>query len=185
MTAQESLDLITSMIRQAQRNVRQSSYYFLLWGWVVALSHTGAYVLLLMDYRRPYLVWLLTIPAWIITVYKSRQQGRTARSVSHLDHITWALWTSFGICVFTLVAFGYKINFQLNAVILLLCALPTSVSGVVLRFKPLIWGGVCFWLCGIASFLLPASWQHIVGLVAIASGYLVPGYLLRNKLKNV
>src|SRR5688572_11132317 len=104
MTPQESLDLITSMIRQAQRNVQQSSYYFLLWGWVVALSHASAYVLLMMDYRRPYLVWLLTIPAWIITVYKSRQQGRTARSVSHLDHITWALWTSIGICIFTLVA---------------------------------------------------------------------------------
>jgi hypothetical protein len=185
MTAQESLDLITSMIRQAQRNVHQSSFYFLLWGWVVFLAHAGAYALLLLDYHRPYLVWLITIPAWIITVYKSRRQGRAARSVSHLDHITLALWAGLGICIFTLVAFGYKINFQLNAVILLVCALPTSVSGVILRFKPLIWGGVCFWLCAIACFLLPASWQHLVGLISIVSGYLVPGYMLRNKLKNV
>jgi hypothetical protein len=185
MTAQESLDLITNMIRQAQRNVRQSSFYFLLWGWVVFLAHMGVYSLLLLDYRRPYLVWLITIPAWIVTVYKSKQQGRTARSVSHFDHITWALWTGFGICIFTLVAFGYKINFQLNAVILLVCAIPTSVTGVILRFRPLIWGGVCFWLCSIASFLLPASWQPLVGLASIVAGYLVPGYMLRNKLKNV
>lgn len=185
MTAQESLDLITRMIRQTQHNVQRSTYYFLLWGWVIVLSHAGAYALLLMDYRRPYLVWLLTIPAWILTFYRSWRQARTARSVSHFDHITWALWTGFGICLFTLIAFGYKINFQLNAVILLLCALPTSVTGVILRFKPLIWGGVYFWLCGIACFLLPASWQHVVGIIAIVSGYLVPAYMLRNKSNNV
>lgn len=185
MTAQESLDLITRMIRQAQHNVQRSSFYFLLWGWVVGLAHAGAYLLILLDYPRPYLVWLITIPAWLVTFYKSWRQDRTAPIVSHFDHINWALWIGFGICIFTLIAFGYKINFQLNALILLVCALPTSVTGVILRFKPLVWGGVCFWLCGIASFLLPASWQHLAGLVAIVSGYLVPGYMLRNRSNNV
>jgi hypothetical protein len=185
MTAQESLDLITRMIRQTQQNVQQSSFYLLLWGWVVALAHIGASILILLEYPRPYMVWLITIPAWFITMYRAWKQGRTARSTSHFDHINGALWACFGICIFTLIPFGAKINFQLNAVILLLTALPTSVSGVILRFKPLVWGGVCFWLCGIASFLLPAPWQHLVGLAAITAGYLVPGYMLRNKSNNV
>jgi hypothetical protein len=42
-------------------------------------------------------------------------------------------------------------------------------------------GGILFWVFGIISFLVPNEMQSLAGAVAILCGYLVPGYILKNK----
>ncbi len=181
LTAQESLDIITGMINQAKGNVKNNSFYFLLWGWVVAIANLGMYVLIQVNYSKPYLIWLLVVPAWIISMYTGFKKGRETRNVTHLDRVNAALWISFGIVVFTLIAFGYKINYQLNPLILLITSIPTLISGVILKFKPLIIGGILFWIFAIINFTLPIAYQNLIGAVAIISGYLIPGYMLKRK----
>lgn len=182
MTAQESLDLITSMIQEAKGNIRRNGFHFMLWGWVVVIANLGMFVLEQLDVPYPYAIWVITIPAWVISLVKGYRQGQEERSTSHLDRITMWLWISFGITIFTLVAFGYRINFQLNPVILLVTAIPTFLSGIMIRFKPLVIGGISFWVFGIVSFLVPTETQPLIGAVAIICGYLVPGHLLQGKL---
>ena len=70
LTARESLDLIAAMIRQAKGNVQRNNFYFLLWGWVVVLANLGMYTLQIVKYEHPYVVWVITIPAWTFTLYK-------------------------------------------------------------------------------------------------------------------
>jgi hypothetical protein len=181
LSAQQSLDIITSMIAEAKGNVQKNNFFFLLWGWVVALANIGMYVLGQLDYSRPYIVWSLTIPAWIITLYIAFKGNKGQRTATHFDRISAWLWMSFGITIFILVAFGFKINYQLNPVILTISAIPTLVSGVILRFTPLITGGVLFWIFAIVSFLMPREIQPLVGAIAIVCGYLIPGYMLKRK----
>ena len=181
LTAQQSLDIITTMILEAKGNVKRNGFYFLLWGWVVALANLGMFILAKADYSHPYVVWVITIPAWIISLYLGFRQGNTTHRTTHLDTITGWLWVCFGICVFTLVAFGSRINFQLNPVIITLSAIPTFLSGVIIRFRPLMFGGAVMWVGGIISFLSPIEIQPLIGAAAVVCGYLVPGYLLRNK----
>jgi hypothetical protein len=76
------------------------------------------------------------------------------------------------------------INWQLNPVIMLMSTIPTVVSGVLIKFRPLIIGGVCFWVFGILCFLVPDPWQFLVGAVAVIVGYLIPGFMLRYKKEN-
>lgn len=184
LTAQESLSIITAMIEQAKGNVKKNSFYFLLWGWVVTLANLGMFALIHLDYKRPYLVWLIAIPAWIITMARGYRQGRQRKHVSLLDQITIWSWVSFGITVFILIFFGYKINFQLNPLILLVSAIPTLVSGIIVRFRPLVVGAVLFWIFGIVGFLVPLHFQNLVGALAVIFGYLVPGYMLRTRQHN-
>lgn len=181
LSAQQSLDIITSMIRQAKGNVQKNTFYFLLWGWVITLANLGMFVLGQMHYRHPYMVWLITIPAWLLTMYRVVKQGKTAKTTSHFDKISGSLWISFGVCIFTLVVFGGKINYQLNPVILIITAIPTYVSGVVLKFKPLLVGAVFFLVLGTVCFLIPFEFQSLVGAIAVIGGYLIPAYLLKNK----
>jgi hypothetical protein len=91
------------------------------------------------------------------------------------------LWIGFGISVFTLVFFGYTIQYNLNPVILLMSALPTLVSGVIIKFKPLVVGGIMFWVFGIVCFLVSIEYQTLVGAAAVIVGYLIPGYLLKTQ----
>ncbi len=180
----ESLAIIAKMIYQAKGNVRNNGIHFLLWGWVVTIANFGMYALIQMEYSRPYLIWLITIPAAFLSMYFGFKQGRKSRVTTHLDKIYMWLWISFGIAIFTLVAFGFKINYQFNAIILLFTSIPTFLSGITLRFKPLIIGGILFWVFGILSFNVDYETQLLVGGVAIICGYLIPGYMLSNKKED-
>lgn len=181
LSARQSLDIITSMIQEAKGKVQKNGFHFMLWGWVIVLANLGMYTLTKLGYPYPYIVWSITIPAWIISLYVGFKQGRSQGVTTHFDLVSLWLWVCFGICIFTLVAFGHKINYQLNPVILVISSIPTFVSGVLLRFKPLMLGGASFWVFGIICFLTTMETQPLVGAVAVFCGYLLPGYLLKNK----
>jgi hypothetical protein len=181
LTAHESLDIITKMILEAKGNMSRNGFYFLLWGSVIILANLGMYTLQKIGYQHYYVTWAITIPAWIISMVRGFRQSKVQHKSTHLDTVSMWLWVTFGITIFTLVAFGSKINYQLNPVILTISAIPTFLSGIVIRFKPLIFGGISFWIFGIISFLTPAETQPLVGAVAVLCGYIVPGLLLQTK----
>jgi hypothetical protein len=181
LTAQQSLAIITEMISHAKSNFRSNSIYFLLWGCVIALANLGMFALILAHYSRPYVVWSIAIPAWLITIYMAYRQGKKQRMTTHLDRIQMWMWFCFGVVIFTLVGFGKSLNYQLNPVILLISALPTLLSGLMIKFRPLILGGIFFWVCGLLAFVLGGPWQFLVGAVAVTVGYIIPGILLRKK----
>jgi hypothetical protein len=179
LSAKQSLDIITNMILEAKGNVQRNNFYFLLWGWVIVLANIGMYALAQLEYRHPYIVWTITIPAWIFTIYRGFRDGKSKDTATHFDRISGWLWMTFGITIFILVGFGFRINYQLNPVILIISAMPTLVSGIILRFRPLVFGGTAFWIGGIACFLVPVHLQPLIGAVTIVFGYLIPGYMLK------
>jgi hypothetical protein len=182
LSPQQSIDLITSMIRQAQGNISHNSKYLLLWGWCITIANFGMYSLMkFTTYPHPYFVWLITIPAWIITMIYGMKSGKEAKMHTHLESITMWLWIGFGVAILPIIFFGNKINFQINSIILIMGALPTFVSGVLLRFKPLLFGGIIFLASGVLSFIADAPTQYLIGGVAVIFGYLLPGYMLKNR----
>lgn len=181
LTAGESLDIIATMIRQAKGNARKFSFYFLLWGWVVVAANFGVFALLQVGYPRPYLVWLITIPAWFISMYYGYRSRKRKGHVTILDQIMLWIWVSFGITLVSMIFFGREINYQLNPLILLISAMPTLVSGVAMRFRPLVLGGVLFWIAGIVCFMVPIQFQNLVSATAVVTGYLIPGHRLKSK----
>jgi hypothetical protein len=179
LTTQQSLDIITRMIQQAHGNIKRSSAYLILWGVVIATANAGMFILMWTEYPRPYLVWLISVPAWMLTIYISFKQKKDSNVSSHFDTINACLWYSYGVIIFTIILFGAKINYQLNPVILLMSAIPSFVSGIVIKFRPLIIGGILFWVFGILCFLVEGPWQYLVGAIAVTTGHLVPGLMLR------
>ena len=181
LTASESLEIITTMIREAKGNVQRNSFYFLLWGWVVIIANLGMYALAALGYQHPYVAWLITVPAWFITFYKVFTVRKAAHVTSHFDRITGALWMSFGLSIFITVLFGSRINFQINPVVLIMTAVPTLASGIILQFKPLVAGGFIFWITGATCFLVSMEHQPLISAVGMVCGYLIPGYMLKRK----
>ena len=41
--------------------------------------------------------------------------------------------------------------------------------------------GILFWLSSMISFSLPMEYQPLVSAIALAGGYLFPGYMLKSK----
>ena len=59
--------------------------------------------------------------------------------------------------------------------------MPLFISGAVLRFRPLIWGGVSFWILALAAHFGGPVISGLAMPAAMIIGYLVPGYLLRKR----
>jgi hypothetical protein len=184
LSAEESLQIITSMINQAKGNIKRNSFYFLLWGWIVVIANLGVFIMLKLELSHPYYVWLIALPAWILTMYRSYKSGRSGTNLTHLAKTNIWLWATYGITIVILIFFGYKLNYHINPLILLTTATPTFVSGIIIRFKPLIIGGVLFWLFGIIGFIVPFDYQTLIAALAITTGYLIPGYLLKAKQES-
>jgi len=179
-TPKESLDVITSMIQQAKGNMQKNSFYFLLWGWTIVIANAGVYVL--MKYTQvanPYNMFLITIVAAVISIVYGIRQGQQATVSTHLDTIYKWVWIGFSATCFIFWIFGNQIGWQLNPLIITLSAVPTFVSGVMLKFKPLMYGGVTFWGFGALSFLSDSETQFLLASIAVTVGYIIPGYLLK------
>lgn len=184
LSAEESLHIITSMINQAKGNVQKNSFYFLFWGWVVVIANLSVFTMLMLNLSHPYYAWFIAVPAWLYTMLRSFRAGKKATNLTHLAKTNIWLWVTFGITILIVIFFGYKINYQISPLILLICATPTFVSGIILRFKPLIIGGILFWIFAILGFIVPFEYQTLIAAIAITTGYLVPGYLLKFKISD-
>lgn len=180
LTPQQSLDVITSMIQQAKGNMQKNSFYFLLWGWTIVIANLGVYLLIrFTDVSNPHFMFLITIGSAIISILYGARQGKQAVVSTHLNNLYKWLWMGFGITCFVFWFFGQQIGWQINPVIVTLCAAPTFISGVMLKFRPLVLGGISFWVFGAFMFTLSIENQFLVSSIAVVVGYLIPGYLLK------
>ena len=181
LTKDEQLALITDMIGQAKRNVAKGgSFYFLLWGWVVMLANLGHFLIAKNNWmEHPYMVWLLTIPAVIITIIYGSRQSKVAKVKSHLDRLYSQIWLAVFLGVLIILFFMGNVNGNVNAIILSFAGIGTFISGQALRFKPLILGGIALWISSIIAFNLHPIDQNLIGAIGIFAGYLIPGYLLK------
>ena len=159
---------------------RQAQHHDRIQGWTITFANLGVYFLIrFTDVANPFLMFSITIPSAIIAAIYGAKQSKMAMAPTHLDSIYKWLWIGFGITCIVLVAFGKQTNWQINPIIITMCAMPTFLTGILLRFTPLMVGGVVFWILGIISFLIPGENQFLLAAVAVTLGYLVPGYMLK------
>lgn len=186
LNPEESLALISSMINQAKGNIGRTSFYFLLWGWVIAGCNFAMYAIFKFSSFPQYgsYVWIMVVPAWILTFVYANKQEKKKGTVTHLDEIYKWLWISMAISVLPAWIFGSKINWMVNAIVLMPVGTATFLSGIIIRFKPLIVGGIIFWISSIACYLVNPFDQILIGGIAVVLGYIVPGYMLKNQREN-
>jgi hypothetical protein len=185
LSSKESLSLITEMISRAKKGAAgDGSFQLLLWGWVIAICNFGHYALIKVGYETPYVVWLLIIPATIISIVKGFNERKIARVKTHFDDILAQLWLWIFIGIIIVLSFMSVIGYNHNPVILLLASVGVFTTGALIKDFTVKAGGMVLLLGGIVGFLLPVTEQLLVGGVAMILGYLVPGYLLKKKYKS-
>ncbi|MEM9855960.1 MAG: hypothetical protein AAF843_01315 [Bacteroidota bacterium] len=184
LTSQESLNIITGMIQTAKGNIKIHSFHFLLWGWVIALGNLGHYYLeVFTDYHSPFAVWLITIPAWVASFVYGFKQSKKETVKTYSDGLVMWVWLAFTFSILIIIFSGH-FGALISPLILLTAGMATFMTGIILKFKPLIYGGSSFWIFASIAFHVSSSNSLLVSALAVMIGYLVPGYLLKNS-KNV
>jgi hypothetical protein len=185
---QDSLKLIHSMINNAKANLRSNRIYFLLWGWVSFIAIISQFILkVALRYERHYLVWLVTIPAVIITIVYSMRTQKSHAVKTYVGESMSNLWTGIGISFFilSLIISSSKGGWN-NAwpFFILFDGLGTFISGRILQFPPLVIGGIFNWASAIASIYVDFDYQLLLAAAAILTSYIIPGYLLGTNKNN-
>lgn len=181
LSNEESFQIINDMIGKAKQNiVKGGSFYFLFWGVIVSVSNIGSYLLeAVIHYPEPYIVWVISLPAGMYTAYRGFRQKKQKIVSSHLDDIYGMVWLAFFINMILILVFMAKLGMYHNAIILLLAGSGTFISGQLLHFKPLIFGGVVLWVASGLAFMVSPMEQNLIAGIAIILGYIIPGIMLR------
>lgn len=187
----QSLLLIESMINRAKDRFAEDGSMYLLWGWVVFVCSLAQFVLLhFFRYPYHYLVWTVL---WIFFVYqiiyiRRRNKYKTVRT--YTDYIMGYVWLTFVIVIFLLAFVIGQLTTgeyytHINPIVLALYGMPVFLSGIILRFRPLVLGGIGCWILSIAAMLIEDyDYQFLMIPVAMMIAWIIPGYLLRAKYKR-
>jgi hypothetical protein len=184
LNEKDGLRVIYEMIEAAKCDVRDNYFYYLLWGALVFIASLLEFVLLRV-FHLPYhyIGWpvLMGIGIFVTILYVFRKQGRSD-STSYVGSFFLYFFIGWSISLMLLLAFVIPSNHTLiQPVSLAMYALAIFVSGNILRFRPLVWGGIITWAAAVASFFSPFPVQLLITAATVIIAYIVPGWLLKRK----
>lgn len=185
-SAEQSLQVIQSMISKARQDMSDNSIYFLVWGWITFIGCAGQFILLeLVKYERHYLVWLLVPLGVVFSIIQGIKEEKQRKVSTYVGDSMKYLWMGMGISFFVLSMILTKLGWgsPVFPFFILLYGLGTFISGLFLRFRPLIAGGITAWALAVGSVFVSYSYQMLFGAAAILFSYIIPAYMLRRKSK--
>ncbi|HMK24509.1 MAG TPA: hypothetical protein VK483_00665 [Chitinophagaceae bacterium] len=190
LSPEQSLQVIQSMIEKAKNQFSENGHLYLLWGWVIFIASAGQFILLnLVHYQNHSIVWFLP---WLAVIYqfiylvKKKKQKRVT---TYTDFIIGFVWMTFFILM---VLFAFILGQELGSsfhklvcpVALALYGMPTLLSGIILRFRPLIAGAIGCWLLSIGSLYIHYDYQLLFLSAAMVIAWIIPGYILRSNYQK-
>jgi hypothetical protein len=190
LTPEESLAIIGKSITSFKTNYKESAKTFLLWGWLLALaSISNFFILKILWSEKAYqLNVLFTLGNWavfiiigfIIMFFMERKINREKKVYSHLESYIKKLWTVVAASFFIATILCVKLEISPPPMMLLIAGIATTTTGLLIKFKPMIIGGMSFFIFSIVATFVSNEYLSLIVGAAIICGYLIPGYLLKS-----
>lgn len=186
LTEKDSLKLITDMIAAAKGNAKQSFFHIIMWGWVISLISIAQFVMLRFSIWKEtsFYIWLAIIPFGLVSLIYGFKEGKKQKVKTFIDSLYMQIWVAFAISLILVLVISFRNVMSITPLVLVTAGAATFLSGQVIKFKPLIWGGIAFWAWSLVAFNLQNELNLIINALAIVTGYLIPGYMLKNKLSK-
>ena len=187
---EQSLQIIQSMIERAKNRFSENGHLYLLWGWAVLICSLVEFVLLnFVHYEYHYRVWFFMWLPFIYQIFYLRKTKKKEKVKNYTDEIIGFVWVSFVIMMFLFgFLFGRILGEEyyrfINPGFLALYGMPTFLSGIVLRFRPLITGGIFCWFLSVGSVFTGYPYQLLLLSAAMIVAWIIPGYMMQYKFKQ-
>jgi hypothetical protein len=192
MTPEESLNLIGEVISNTRNNLKTDSFYFLLWGWFITLaSLIEAFILWnagrMNDWKNVGLFsglsWGgLVLIAIIVQLFFIKKHYVKRGYRTFFEKILSYMWMISALIIFLMVYLAGTRHESPEPYIFAVVSIPTVITGLMTRFRPLVIGGLVFILFAVIAVNIQTSYlRSLVSAFAIICGYLIPGYMLRKQ----
>jgi hypothetical protein len=193
----DSLKLITEMINKTKQSFHDTGFGPIMWGSVVTFCALVSFCSYQFNFKLPFDIWLLVFVAIVPQVIYSFNESKRKKVKTYNDIALDFTWIAFGITMFVI---GFAINFlvkdyssipnivtvrgdfrlsnHFTAFYLMIYAIPTFITGGIMKFKPMIWGGVLCWVLAIVSCFTDSKLDMLFTAIAATCAWLIPGLLI-------
>jgi len=177
---QDALHVLDEMINTTRYKVKQEAKYFLLWGWMVFAAAGSHFILLQLNIANSWLVWpILMGLAGICYIYLIVQSKSNRFATSYIDRVNKYLWGGILFPLIIAVLVGGSMSWNAAYPFFMgIYGWSAIVSGGLLRFKPLITGGIISSLLGIVTVFTSGSYILLLLAFSVLSGFIYPGHAL-------
>ena len=185
LTEQQSLEIITQMINKAKEDYEETGIGALLWGSLVTFCALITFGNFYWHITIFYFVWFLTLFALIPQIIISVRTAKRKKYKTYRDEAMAAIWISFGVALFLVAIYSSKYELpNAGALFMIVYGIPTFATGYIHQFKPMIIGGIVFWVCAAICFYV--QFPYIMLFIAASSiiAWIIPGLILRRRYLN-
>lgn len=180
MTPAQSMEVIHRMIVEAKQSAQRSNYYFLLWGMLFALAGLVDHVLHQQGITLHWLVWpAMGIIGTVGSSVHGAREGRRQGVMTMMDRVQMWLWIAFTVVLVLMIVLLVAKGLDPNPFVLVLTGMPTFITGMLMRFRPLMIGGLLFWVIGLTSAFVLPGYSSLIFSAGIVVGYIIPGLMLK------
>lgn len=181
LSQNESLDLITRMIKETRNNLeRDGGSIYLLWGYVWLFVSLAIYFLLLKtgDYRVQWLWFAIPAIGYPVMIYLLKKQKKGA--VTLVGRVIGNIWIVIGV-VAALLSLYMLIDYKAYPILFIMALLintGVAISGMIIKFKPIIIAGFLGILLSFVMLMLSGLNQILIFALFAVIMLIIPGHIL-------
>lgn len=190
MNEKEALLLIEDMISSTKNDIKESGFYYYFWGWLVFIAAVSNLLILQFNWLEVHaLPWIILMPlGGLVTFIAGRTKAQNQPKVkTYVGQSMYATMVAFAVSLFV-VCFAMTAGEQWKAfypTIMVVYAIWLFISGKLLQYKPLVWGGYLNWLLAVCGYLWPSTIVHLYLISAgVLGGFIIPGHLLTKRVQQ-
>lgn len=188
LTEKESLDLISQMIRNTRGRLEDNSGIpFLIWGYTTVI--VAVIVWFLVTRSGNYLWhWLwFAIPLfggtlWLL--HYKKQLNNRSRAITFVDRAISHVWMVFGIASFMISIIALLTYIPILFIVLLTMGMATAITGLMIRFKPIIFSGFIGILFSPLCVIVRDTSSILIFAAIFVLMMVIPGHMLNYTAKR-
>ena len=181
LTPEESLLIITKTIEETKERFKENGHVIIFWGSLMFIVTLSQYILIRLELYKihwyPNFLYPLGAIYTFIYAWKEHKKDNLPRTIigNILGALAWLLGANFMILGFF---FSQKLGEAIAPIFLIFLAILVFSSGISIKFKPLIIGGILLNLIGFALFYLDFEYHPLIMSIASVIALIIPGILL-------
>lgn len=185
LSYEESLKLINNMIGKAKKSYVTKGIAAIVWGALIVICSLVTWAEIQFKSDIGFDVFILLILAIVPQVYFSAKEKRSKKFVSFEEGTAGYVWMAFGIAIFITSFYNSKYGTsESSTLIMILYGIPTFITGGMVKFRPMIIGGIICWALSIVSVYTPVKIDMLLMACCGLFAWLIPGIILWNRYQK-
>jgi hypothetical protein len=182
LNEKESLELISQMIQNTRHKLESGhGKQFLVFGYISVCISLAIYVLLVMT--RSYYSHLLWYAIPVLGGFVMYRFGKKKEKYvkTYIERIINNIWSVLGGAMILVAIAEFFVRLPIISLIILLSGIAVTLTGLTIKFKPVVICGIIGALTCILPFIIKGNEQSLVFAAAVIIMMIVPGHILQNK----